>query len=77
MYKLILDLPEQDSDRIAMVFHADRNEVQSLMESFRQTVRTEAERMRAEKMLSVGLEYTYSDFNIIRRFGYMALSIYR
>ncbi|MCE5188752.1 MAG: SGNH/GDSL hydrolase family protein [Eubacteriales bacterium] len=48
MYKLILDLPEQDSDRIAMVFHADRNEVQSLMESFRQTVRTEAERMRAE-----------------------------
>ena len=48
MHKLILDIPERDADRIAMVFHADRNEVESLMESFRQTVRAEAERTRAE-----------------------------
>lgn len=48
MHKLILDLPEQDADRIAMVFHADRNEVETLIESFQQSVRAEAERTRAE-----------------------------
>ena len=56
MHKLILDIPERDADRIAMVFHADRNEVESLMESFRQTVRTEAERTRAEMTIPMPVD---------------------
>lgn len=48
MQKLILDLPEQDAERIAMVFDADRNEVETSIESFHQTVRAEAEQTRRE-----------------------------
>ena len=48
MQKLILDIPEQDAERIAMVFDADRNEVKTLIKSFHQTVRAEAEQTRRE-----------------------------
>jgi len=48
MHKLILDLPEQDADRIANVFQADRNEVETLIESFQQSVRAEAQRIRRD-----------------------------
>lgn len=48
MHKLILDFPERDAERIAMVFDADRTDVESLIASFHQTVQAEAERTRAE-----------------------------
>lgn len=48
MHKLILDIPEHDAERIASVFNADRNEVETLITSFHKTVMEEAERIRRE-----------------------------